>query len=313
MADETQPVEVNLEPEQAELDLIPGEPGKAPAAPAPKPAGVSVLQKQLAELELRAENDRKQREETDKVARQREEELVRYRQAHEQAQGEIVDGRYQTIVNTIDAFRRDSELAKRDYATALANGDFNQVADAQTRLARAEAQIVQLENGKAQVEQQIENWKAQQAQQQQQPQQRAMTPSERFDTYIGQFSPKAQQYLRQHPEFATDERLNRRLLRAHGEAVDEQGIVPDTEAYYRFLDDRMAPAVQAPERQRASSYRASPPAAPVSRQPTSSGGYTGTVTLSPAEREAARIAGVTEVEYARQMLTAEAAGEITRH
>lgn len=310
MADDNQPVEVKLEPEQPELDL--GQPPKEPAKPAPKPEGIDVLKAQLAEVEKRADLERKHREEVERIARQREQDLIQARHQAQQAQVEVTDSRYQTIVNTIDAFRRDTELAKRDYAIALSNGNFDQVAEAQSRLARSEAQIVQLENGKAALEQQAEQWKVQQEQQAQQPQQRQQTPSERFEGYVAQFSPKAQQYFRAHPEYATDERLNRRLLRAHGEAVDDEGLVPDTDAYYRFLDDRMAPATQ-PQQRVPGNHRGGPPPAPVSRQPIGGDSLSGTVTLSPAEREAARISGLSDVEYAKQMLTLQAAGEITRH
>jgi phage I-like protein len=49
--------------------------------------------------------------------------------------------------------------------------------------------------------------------------------------------------------------------------------------------------------------RQSPPAAPVSRQPSnSSGNKPHVVKLTPEQREAARISGVTEEEYARQMI-----------
>lgn len=313
MADEQlQPVEVKLEPDQPELALDQPKQPEPPKPAPPKPEGVEVLKAQLAELEKRAELERKAREETERVARQREQELHQYRQQVEQAQTEVTDSRYQMIVNSIDAFRRDAELAKRDYAVALAAGNFEAVAEAQAKNARAEAQIVQLENGKAALEDQARQAKAMQEQQAlQQTQQRQQTPSERFDAYIAQFSPRAQQYLRQHPEYATDERLNRRLLRAHGEAVDEQQLVPDTDAYYRFLDDRMAPAAQRTTVPSVGGRGA--PAAPVSRQPINGSSVTGTVTLSPAEREAARIAGISEVEYAKQMLAAEAMGEIVRH
>src|SRR5215467_3174740 len=114
MADEAlQPVEIKLdEPKPVET---PVSPAPAPAAvkepepPFAKPEGVEVLKARLVEMEGRADLERRAREETERVARQREEELRHYRSEAERAQFDITDTRYQVIVNSIDAFRRDSE------------------------------------------------------------------------------------------------------------------------------------------------------------------------------------------------------------
>ena len=119
MADENQLVEVKLEPEQKELDLGQSSQVEAPA----KPEGVDVLKAQLAEMQQRDEQRLKVLQQTEQIARQQQADAVKYRQQAEQAQVEVADSRYQTIVNTIDAFRRDSELAKRDYTASLANGN----------------------------------------------------------------------------------------------------------------------------------------------------------------------------------------------
>jgi hypothetical protein len=209
----------------------------------------------------------------------------------------------------MDAWKRDAELAKRDYAVALAAGNFDATAEAQARQSTAAAQLVALENSRYAIEEENRRLKEQPVQQQE----RQLTPQERFETYIGQFSARSQAYLRNHPEYAIDPRLNSRLIRAHSEAVDEAGIVPDSDAYFRFLDDRMVPPAQ-PGGAQAPRARGAP-AAPVSRQPMNgnTSAVSGSVTLSPAEREAARISGVSEIEYAKHMLAAEAAGHIVRH
>jgi hypothetical protein len=302
--------------ENIKLGEIPEPTADQPSSPPPPPPpakpeepGIDVLRQQLADMHLRMT-------ETERVAREREEENARYRQQAQQQEVEITDTRYQSIVNTIDAFQRDSEIAKRDYAVALSTGNFDGVAEAQTRIARAQAQIVQLESGKYQLEEQAKQYQQQaEIRQQQVAQPRSQTPNERFETYVAQFSPRSQAYLRTHPEYATDQKLNNRLLRAHGEAIEEQGLIPDTDAYFQYLDDRMNPVTRQPnqpfQQPRPPAYRGAP-AAPVSRG--SDGGRGGTsITLSPAEREAARISGVSETKYAEHLLALEAAGEIVRH
>jgi hypothetical protein len=95
------------------------------------------------------------------------------------------------------------------------------------------------------------------------------------------------------------------MIAAHNIAVAD-GIAPDTDEYFQTVesvvfkkapepaaaeddDDPMASAAKvAPARQ------AAPPAAPVSRGTPNGRG----VRLSPAEREAAEMAGMTEQEYA---------------
>lgn len=315
MADEDKPLEIKLD----DKALAAIEEAKAPAGDRPvevkvepetkePEAGIEVLKQQLADLEKRAEADRASRDETEKIARDREAENARYRIEADQARTEIVDTRYQVILNSIDAFKRDGEIAQRDYAAALSSGNFEASAEAQRKIARSEAQLVSLENGKAALEDQARQLK-EQGEQRQQP--RAQTPNERFEGYVSRFTPRAQAYLRQHPEYAMDDRLNRRLLRMHGEATDDMGLVPDTDAYFKFLDERMSgeavvlPVTTQPQRRQV-------PAAPVSRQPQT-GAVNGSVTLSPAEREFARISGLSDVDYARHMLAEQAAGNISRH
>jgi len=316
MADEdiSKPAEISLEPEQKELDL--GQPKEPAAKPEPKPKveGAEILARQLEEQRQRNELERNARMEAERVAHQRNRELAEVRQQAATAQTNLVDSQYQTVVNTIDAYRRESELARRDFAQSAAMQNWDALAEAQARMSRADAQVVQLETAKAQLEEQAQQYKLQQEQRTQQPQQRQYTPQERFDQYISQFSPRAQQYLRQHPEYATDERLNRRLIRMHGEAVDEQGLTADSEDYYRFLDQRMSESQPPEQRTRNVPARQQQPySAPVSRGSVNGARSANSVTLSPAEREAARISGVSEVEYAKQMLELEAAGQIVRH
>jgi hypothetical protein len=127
----------------------------AAPAPAPKPAdGIETLRARLAEVEAREKSEREGRAAAEQHARQRDEELAKVRGQQAEAQAEIGDTRYQVVLNSIDAFNRESELAQRDYATALATGNFEASADAQKRMARTEAQLVQLEAGKAAMEEQ---------------------------------------------------------------------------------------------------------------------------------------------------------------
>ena len=115
-----------------------------------------------------------------------------------------------------------------------------------------------------------------------------------------------------------DDRRAGRLQRAHFDALDD-GIQPDTPDYFNFLETRLninrAPQVQEAAMSAASEStsgrRASaPPAAPVSRSGTGTGGRPNVVTLTRAEQEAARDMGMTPKEYAQNKVALVKAGRM---
>jgi hypothetical protein len=112
------------------------------------------------------------------------------------------------------------------------------------------------------------------------------------------------------------------LNNLHGEAV-QAGHADTSDGYFSFLNDRLAalhterPAANGVRlieemQQRAAPAQSAPQprqrtnivSAPVSREvPTASGSRDGgKITLSNEQKEAAKIAGITETEYARQLL-----------
>jgi len=164
--------------------------------------------------------------------------------------------------------------------------------------------------------------------------------------------PLAKQWLRKNPEYLQDERKNERLQSLHWELVGEgfEGYSPEyyTEvdrrlnapapkdhAVARALEVARAHAAETEEfstpggnrlrisaredvdRISGSANRSAIVSAPPSREPPSSGGVSrhmseGTITLTREQREAARVSGISEKEYAFQLLKlreAQARGE----
>ena len=152
--------------------------------------------------------------------------------------------------------------------------------------------------------------------------------------------PLAKSWLRDNPEYLSDARKNARLQALHWEIVD-QGFEPYGEKYFEEINDRLGegPKITPPtavDRVLAEARAASTPtsedddgdgvdylqsesgnalrigapsrkvsvSAPPSRQVPSSNGYRddGRITLTIAQKEAARISGVDESTYARQLL-----------
>jgi hypothetical protein len=116
-----------------------------------------------------------------------------------------------------------------------------------------------------------------------------------------------------HPEVETDRRVRLRAAFAHEDAIDA-GLRPNTEAYLSFLDQQLGfnerPAPETPLPMRAAPpERRIPVSAPVSR--SAPGGAVaddldallrGRVKLTPEQREAAKVSGISEAEYSRQLV-----------
>lgn len=115
--------------------------------------------------------------------------------------------------------------------------------------------------------------------------------------------PLAKSWLRKNPEYLQDEHKNERLQSLHHDLVRE-GFEGYSADYFAEIDRRLAPKPEPMiERSRSRSGMYS---APPSREvPTASGvrhSYDGKITLTGAQKEAARMSGISEGEYAQQLM-----------
>jgi hypothetical protein len=228
-----------------------------------------------------------------------------------QSQGQSAsEAQYDAVLNAIQATQHEAEVAKQDLQRAFESQDSGQVADAQWRLGQLGARLAQLEDGKTayEIQQQQYLLALQAAQQQaaeqarhpppQQPQ-RQPTVAEYIDN-APQFQPAERQWLRRHPEVLTDARRNAALQHHFYEAVNKYGR--GTREYFAYLEQAMGYGKSKPQSktQRASNYSAPPSRAGVTTtgvdpSPTR-------ITLSAEQREAARISGISEIDYAKNVL-----------
>jgi hypothetical protein len=122
-------------------------------------------------------------------------------------------------------------------------------------------------------------------------------------------TPRSADWVRAHPECATNPRMFQKMIAAHNLAVAD-GLQADTDDYFAFVEQTVGyqPRRAAPEQQdddpmaysaQVTSRRSSPPAAPVSRSPMNGDGRSQVrgFRLSSSEKEAAEIAHMTEEEY----------------
>lgn len=285
---------------EAELPLeVQIEPEKKPETAADEAS--KRLQAQLKAAEDTAEAE-KRRFESERQARIAAEADVKRHQTDAQ-------GYEQTIVsNALEAFTRQRDAAKRDLQRALENGEFDKASEAQSQLAECAAQIVNLQAAKDNFAQQRPAAEGRVDQPRiEQTNQRAADP---FEQYVSQLSPKSQAWVRQHPECVTVRSKNMRMLAAHAEAVEELRLPPESPEYFRHVESRLgyrqaaqddddtievAPQRAAPQRPAMS--------APVSREaPNSLPRNARSVKLTPAQQEAAKISGMSNEQYASQLL-----------
>jgi chromosome segregation ATPase len=119
---------------------------------------------------------------------------------------------------------------------------------------------------------------------------------------IKDYSPKAREWIGEHKEYLTDKSFRDRATKAHYLAGIE-GIKDDTPEYFAFIEEKLGLSGDGkkqaePKARQASSVR---PGAPPSRGGSNESGGGRFVRLTPAQREAAEICGMTDVEYAKYL------------
>lgn len=219
------------------------------------------------------------------------------------------ENQYNLVVGQIESLNDKAAGLERDLADAHAQGDYAKVAKTQREMARAEAQIQRLEDGKADLEARKTDGSSDDA-----VPARA-NDADPVDKFISELrvSDRDKSWLRTHRDVVTDQGKFNKLAAAANYAVASKGLAPDSDAFYAFIEQdlgigaKAAPEpVQVREAPAPVTPRKAPAfAAPVSREATSMNGTqkkTGKIRLSPLQQEAAQIAGMTPGEYAKQLV-----------
>lgn len=272
-----------------------------PPVPEPPPAAVSADEGIEA---LRANLDR---ERTGRLAAEARERSERERRLA--AGKEAADSNLALVTGAIDNLGQANDTLEVNYAQALADGDHAAAAKINRQMNENYAKLQTLEAGKlsleasakkpAEVEPRVTG-----------------DPVEDFISGI-EISPLSANWLRTHPTYVTNNQLNQKMIGAEMMARGE-GHEVDTPAYFEYIETRLGlrqPKVETEEPMSSASepsgrIAAPPPAAPVRGGGTLQNGRTPTtVRLSAAQREAAEMSGLSEIEYAKQLLAMEAEGK----
>lgn len=293
MADEN--TELEAETGEAPAPAKEGQPGGDGEVPAE--VGIEALKIQLAKEKQRANEANAARAEAERRASAMEQHATR-------SEADVQEGHLSLVTNAIETVKRDNMLAKRAYAEAMAAQNFEAAAEAQEIISINSSKLVQLENGKAALEARVASARAEA----EQPQRKQPQIQDPVEAVASQLSPRSAAWVREHPEFVRDGRRYTKMIGAHNMAIGD-GLVADTDEYFDYIEKTLGITKEAPASRedtaddamsaaaKPAPRRAQPPAAPPSR-----GGTNGrSIRLTPEQREAASISGLTEEEYAANL------------
>jgi len=251
----------------------------------------------IADLQRQLEAERSRREAAERMARDAEE---RERSARiDKDESEI-----HLVTNAIQTLNRDKEILKANYAQALRAGEFERAASINDEINEAATQLQQLTNG-------LEAMKAK-------PKVQPLPPqsADPVEAFAARLTPRSADWVRAHPEFVKDSRLNRKMIAAHELAVAD-GHAPDTDGYFSAIEQTLnvgRRAASAVDEEASSSAAkvvsrrdAAPAAAPVSRGGSN---RTNVVRLTAAEREMADMMGMKHDDYAKNKIALQKEGKL---
>ncbi|HEY1879549.1 MAG TPA: hypothetical protein VGG68_06430, partial [Caulobacteraceae bacterium] len=198
---------------------------------------------------------------SDSARRQAEERANQAEHARAQATGATQDANVQFLTTALEGVKQTLGVLQANLAEAYATQDFNQAAQIQTEISRTTQRETLIENG-------LEQLKTAPREQPRAP----PPPEDQVEAIAGRLTPNAAAWVRAHPNYITDTRLNERLVSAHHVAI-AAGLVADSPDYITHVERTLGLAGQSSPRpgfteERNSvpeTRRTAPSAAPVSR------------------------------------------------
>lgn len=257
----------------------------------------------ISELKRKLEAEKRRAEEAERR-------VLQANQQINKAYAETAESKYDLVVSALETVKTRGEQLKTAYSESMAVGDYNKAAEIQQAMAETAHQLAELKRGEKAMKEQIKAAEAQQVR----PVDPPVDPVEQMAQSV---SPRSASWLRENKDVLRNDRAVRKMFRAHEDAV-EDGIEPDTDEYFSFIEQRLGIHRQTEEDSDPMSAAASPatprrsvspPAAPVSR---GSGTRPGVVRLTRDEAETAKLLGMTEKEYAKNKLALQEEGKLGR-
>jgi hypothetical protein len=275
--------------------------------------------------EATAQAERRRADGATNALSQREQELAATREAAEAREVTILNNGIESATSLLTSLQDES-------TRLMEAGEFAKVTAVQTKMARAAAQLDRLETAKSDYESGVRKVPTTEG--------RVEAPANQLsslDQYLSGFAPKAQTWLRAHPEctpanIGGNAAKNAKMMAGHWAALGE-GLQEGSDDYYRVIEEHAGyrtPVSKAAEVTEAGDEEEAPmpkkakvqPSAPVSREvPDASGKVartTRSVTLSKEQQDAAKMSfpqlslNQAFAQYARNLLELEAEGKMGR-
>lgn len=227
-----------------------------------------LIRKQLEDSNAALEAEKRQRASAEAARAEADRRAAAAAAEAEAARSEVTQTQSEAIETGLAAAEAAKVAAKAAYKQALEAGDMDAATDANDRLSIANAEILRLREGKADVE----------ARKHERPAPAA--PSDPVEAIARTMAPKAAAWVRSHPDYITDRSKNYKLQAAHANALGD-GMVEGSDAYFEHVETalgmRGAPEV-VNQQQQAPRRSAAPPVAPVN-----GGGAAPTIHNGPTE------------------------------
>lgn len=224
------------------------------------------------------------------------------------------ENNFNLVSSQLDAVTKEADNIQAQLATAFSEGDHVKAATLQRQLSRLESRADQLEQGRDALEaRKVAVPDPETAQ--------PVKPSQSNDP-VGDYirnlrvSDTDKAWLDKHRDAITDTSKWSKLTATAAYALNNKGLKADTPEYYSFLEgelgyaapvQKVEPTVQ-PQKQPNKSY-----SAPVSREGTIMSGERPRgqkIRLSAEQRDAAKASGLTDVEYAKNLISLAKEGKI---
>lgn len=234
-------------------------------------------------------------------------ERQRAEQYAQQAMAEAGENRRHVMVAALNQVKMDTDRLMTEYAEAMSINNYDEAAKIQAAMSQNAVRA-------AQFEAELDNLKRQEAPQ----------IGTGLDQIIKSVSPESAQWLKKHRDELDDPVMIQDMFDAHSAAV-RRSIKPDTDEYFEFIEKRLGisenqddekPAKRKKEEitedepmsvaAKAAPKAAPPPAAPVERYST----RPNVVRLTRAQAETAKMLGMTEKEYAMNMIALQKEGKL---
>ena len=259
-----------------------------------------------SERSLREDAQRRAQE-----AQQREQEL---RERAESGELAILD-------SGIESAQRELETQKDAYTRAAEAGEFAKMGDIQVKISKAAAALDRLEDAKSSYVSTSKTTEGRVTEQ--------STAPNKTDVFLSNFAPKAQAWLRQHPDclpaaYGGDNVKNSKMMSAHYSAL-AQNIAEGSDDYYKFLEQNINPVEAKVDdtvviQPKTAERKQAQVSAPVSREPENPNQprQLRSVKLSKEQQEMARMSfpHVPENQaygmYAKNLIELESEGKIGR-